>query len=203
MRSRSSSGASAAARRRPGRAFAANPQCPVALYQEGDVDYLVATDAIGMGLNLDVDHVAFAQDRKFDGYQYRNLNPAELAQVAGRAGRHVRDGTFGVTGRVDPFDEELVHRIESHEFDPVRVLQWRSKALELFFAEGTEKELEAAPAVSGLARALPAVDQQALEHLTRYPEIVDVATASSASRSSGKPARSRIIAASRRLSMRI
>ena len=63
----------------------------VALYQEGDVEYLVATDAIGMGLNLDVDHVAFAQDRKFDGYQFRNLNPAELAQIAGRAGRHLRD----------------------------------------------------------------------------------------------------------------
>ncbi|RVJ58474.1 helicase [Sinorhizobium medicae] len=150
----------------------------VALYQEGDVDYLVATDAIGMGLNLDVDHVAFAQDRKFDGYQYRNLNPAELAQVAGRAGRHVRDGTFGVTGRVDPFEEELVHRIESHEFDPVRVLQWRSKALDYSSVKALKKSLEAAPAVSGLARALPAVDQQALEHLTRYPEIVDVATTS-------------------------
>ncbi|MEY9721219.1 ATP-dependent RNA helicase SUPV3L1/SUV3 [Sinorhizobium fredii] len=150
----------------------------VALYQEGDVDYLVATDAIGMGLNLDVDHVAFAQDRKFDGYQYRNLNPAELAQVAGRAGRHIRDGTFGVTGRVDPFEDELVHRIESHEFDPVRVLQWRSKAFDYSSLKALKHSLEAAPAVSGLTRALPAVDQQALEHLARYPEVVDVATTS-------------------------
>ncbi|APG86255.1 ATP-dependent DNA and RNA helicase protein [Sinorhizobium americanum CCGM7] len=150
----------------------------VALYQEGDVDYLVATDAIGMGLNLDVDHVAFAQDRKFDGYQYRNLNPAELAQVAGRAGRHIRDGTFGVTGRVDPFEDELVHRIESHEFDPVRVLQWRSKAVDYSSLKALKHSLEAAPAVSGLTRALPAVDQQALEHLARYPEVVDVATTS-------------------------
>ncbi|WP_085034330.1 helicase-related protein [Ensifer aridi] len=150
----------------------------VALYQEGDVDYLVATDAIGMGLNLDVDHVAFAQDRKFDGYQYRNLNPAELAQIAGRAGRHIRDGTFGVTGRVDPFEDELVHRIESHEFDPVRVLQWRSKALDYSSLKALKHSLEAAPAVSGLTRALPAVDQQALEHLARYPEIIDVATTS-------------------------
>ena len=69
----------------------------VALYQSGDVDYLVATDAIGMGLNLDVDHVAFASDRKFDGYQYRKLNPIEFAQIAGRAGRATRDGTFGST----------------------------------------------------------------------------------------------------------
>ena len=86
----------------------------VALYQSGDVDYLVATDAIGMGLNLDVDHVAFASDRKFDGYQFRRLNPAEFAQIAGRAGRATRDGSFGTTGRCPPFDAELVHALESH-----------------------------------------------------------------------------------------
>ena len=77
----------------------------VALYQAGDVDYLVATDAIGMGLNLDVDHIAFASDRKFDGYQFRKLSPAELGQIAGRAGRATRDGTFGTTGRCPPFDD--------------------------------------------------------------------------------------------------
>src|SRR5690606_20526884 len=76
----------------------------VELFQNGEVDYLVATDAIGMGLNLDVDHVAFAADRKFDGYQYRRLNAAELGQIAGRAGRHTRDGTFGVTAGGEPFD---------------------------------------------------------------------------------------------------
>ena len=90
----------------------------VALYQSGDVDYLVATDAIGMGLNLDVDHVAFASDRKFDGYQFRKLNPAELAQIAGRAGRAMRDGTFGTTGRCPPFETELAQALESHTFDP-------------------------------------------------------------------------------------
>lgn len=148
----------------------------VGLYQEGDVEYLVATDAIGMGLNLDVDHVAFAQDRKFDGYQYRNLNPGELGQIAGRAGRHTRDGTFGVTGRVDPLDPELVERIEAHEFDPVRVLQWRSKRLDFSSIANLKASLDAPPAVSGLARALPAVDQQALEHLSRYPDIREMAT---------------------------
>ncbi len=85
----------------------------VDLFQSGDVDFLVATDAIGMGLNLDVDHVAFASNRKFDGYQYRLLNPAEIGQIAGRAGRHTRDGTFGITGRADPFDDELVKELES------------------------------------------------------------------------------------------
>src|SRR5439155_21497976 len=78
----------------------------VALYQSGDVGYLVATDAIGMGLNLDVDHVAFASDRKFDGYQFRRLNPVEFAQIAGRAGRATRDGTFGTTGRCQPFEPD-------------------------------------------------------------------------------------------------
>src|SRR5437879_11443842 len=100
----------------------------VALYQSGDVDYLVATDAIGMGLNLDVDHVAFASDRKFDGFQFRRLNPAELAQIAGRAGRATRDGTFGTTGRCPPFETELAQALESHTFEPVKVLQWRNTA---------------------------------------------------------------------------
>ena len=85
----------------------------VALYQSGDVEYLVATDAIGMGLNLDVDHLAFASDRKFDGYQFRKLNPSELAQIAGRAGRATRDGTFGTTGRCPPFETE--HRAGAGE----------------------------------------------------------------------------------------
>ena len=76
----------------------------VALYQSGDVDFMVATDAIGMGLNLDVDHVAFSSLRKFDGQKFRNLTPAELAQIAGRAGRHMNDGTFGVTGDAEPLD---------------------------------------------------------------------------------------------------
>src|SRR5918999_1047224 len=102
----------------------------VALYQSGDVDYLVATDAIGMGLNLDVEHVAFAADRKFDGYQYRRLNPAEFAQIAGRAGRATRDGTFGTTGRCPPFESELVQALESHNFEPVRLLQWRNTDLD-------------------------------------------------------------------------
>ncbi|NBB48387.1 helicase [Rhizobium sp. CRIBSB] len=146
----------------------------VGLYQEGDVDYLVATDAIGMGLNLDVDHVAFAQDRKFDGYQFRNLNPGELGQIAGRAGRHIKDGTFGVTGRVDPFDDELVERLETHQFDPVKVLQWRTEKFDFSSIAGLQRSLDAVPRVEGLTRALPATDQQALEYLSRYPEISDI-----------------------------
>src|SRR5246500_2206836 len=102
----------------------------VEMFQSGDVDYLVATDAVGMGLNLDVDHVAFASDRKYDGYQFRKLNPAEFAQIAGRAGRATNDGSFGTTGRCEPFDAELVHALESHSFEPVKVLQWRNSDLD-------------------------------------------------------------------------
>jgi ATP-dependent RNA helicase SUPV3L1/SUV3 len=148
----------------------------VALYQAGEVDYIVATDAIGMGLNLDIDHVAFAQDRKFDGFQYRNLNAGELGQIAGRAGRHLRDGTFGVTGQTRPFDDELVQRIESHQFDNVKVMQWRSKALDFTSIAKLRASLDAAPRLQGLTKALPAVDYQALEHLARYPDVLELAT---------------------------
>ncbi len=143
----------------------------VALFQSGDVDYLIATDAIGMGLNLDVDHVAFAQNRKFDGYQYRQLTAAELGQIAGRAGRHLRDGTFGVTGQVDPFDDELVEKIEAHDFEPVKVLQWRTVSFDFASLDALRRSIETVAPVEGLTRALPAVDAQALEHLSRDPEI--------------------------------
>ena len=147
----------------------------VALYQSGDVDYLVATDAIGMGLNLDVDHVAFAQNRKFDGYQFRDLSAAELGQIAGRAGRHLRDGTFGVTGQVDPLDDELVKKIEGHDFDPVKVLQWRTARFDFSSLDALKRSIETPAPVEGLTRALPAVDAQALDHLSRDPEIRDLA----------------------------
>ena len=148
----------------------------VELYQSGDVDFLVATDAIGMGLNLDVDHVAFAQNRKYDGYQFRDLTPAEVGQIAGRAGRHVRDGTFGVTGQVDPFDVELVERVEAHEFDPVKVLQWRTSRFDFSSINALLRSLETPAPVEGLTRALPAVDQQALENLSKDEDITALAT---------------------------
>lgn len=148
----------------------------VALFQSGDVDYLIATDAIGMGLNLDLDHVAFAQNRKFDGYQYRNLTAAELGQIAGRAGRHLRDGTFGVTGQVDPLDEELVKKIEGHDFDPVKVLQWRTAQFDFASLDALKRSIETNAPVEGLTRALPAVDAQALEYLSRDSDIRAQAT---------------------------
>ena len=146
----------------------------VELFQSGDVGFLVATDAIGMGLNLDLDHVAFAANRKYDGYQHRPLTAAELAQVAGRAGRHMRDGTFGVTGRVDPFPDALVEAIESHRFEPVRTLQWRSDALDFSSIAALKASLDVTAPTRGLTRAPAAVDQVALETVVRDPEVADL-----------------------------
>ncbi|MCC0029657.1 MAG: helicase [Brucellaceae bacterium] len=147
----------------------------VALYQSGDVDYLVATDAIGMGLNLDVDHVAFAQDRKFDGYQFRPLTAAEIGQIAGRAGRHLRDGTFGVTGRTPVFDDALVEAVEGHQFDAVPVMQWRNARFDFSSIAALKASLETNPPVPGLTRALPATDAQALEFLARDHDVARIA----------------------------
>ncbi|GGE21072.1 DEAD/DEAH box helicase [Aureimonas endophytica] len=148
----------------------------VELYQSGEVDFLIATDAIGMGLNLDVDHVAFAQDWKFDGFQYRQLNVAELGQIAGRAGRHVRDGTFGVTGQVDPFAPEVVEALESHSFPPVRNLQWRSSALDFSSVRALRDSLDAPAPVPELTRSLPAVDQRALEQVVQDKGVAERAS---------------------------
>ena len=148
----------------------------VALYQSGDVDYLVATDAIGMGLNLDVDHVAFAADRKFDGYQFRKLNPAEMAQIAGRAGRANRDGTFGTTGRCPPFETELVQALESHSFEPIRMLQWRNATLDFASLGALQASLAETPTESGLTRAPVAEDILVLEHAARDDEVRSWAT---------------------------
>src|SRR6266545_1868503 len=143
----------------------------VALYQSGDVEYLVATDAIGMGLNLDVDHVAFASDRKFDGYQFRRLNPAELAQIAGRAGRATRDGTFGTTGRCPPFETELAQALESHSFEPVKVLQWRNTALDFASVGALQASLGETPKQNGLTRAPVAEDILVLDHAARDEDV--------------------------------
>jgi ATP-dependent RNA helicase SUPV3L1/SUV3 len=148
----------------------------VALYQSGDVEYLVATDAIGMGLNLDVDHVAFASDRKFDGYQFRRLNPAELAQIAGRAGRSTRDGTFGTTGRCPPFETELAQALESHSFEPVKVLQWRNTALDFSSLGALQATLAVIPEEGGLSRAPVGEDILVLEHAARDDDIRAFAT---------------------------
>jgi len=143
----------------------------VALYQSGDVDFLVATDAIGMGLNMDVDHVAFAAREKFDGARMRSLTPSEIGQIAGRAGRYMNDGTFGVTGDCEPLNEELVQRVESHRYDPVRVLQWRNAALDFRSLASLNESLDTPPPERGLTRARPASDAVALKILSEDSEV--------------------------------
>ncbi len=152
----------------------------VALYQSGDVDFLVATDAIGMGLNLDVDHVAFSATRKFDGQNFRNLTPSELAQIAGRAGRHMNDGTFGVTGACEAFDPDVVERIEQHTFDPVRVLQWRNRDLDFASLDRLRDSLRTLPNEQRLTRARMADDVSALETVSDDSDVRGVATSRAA-----------------------
>ena len=142
----------------------------VALYQSGDVDFLVATDAIGMGLNMDVDHVAFAGREKFDGQRPRALRADEIGQIAGRAGRWKSDGTFGVTGDCEPFEEELVSRVETHRYEPVRVAQWRNAHLDFTSVARLIESLEAPPPEKGLTRARPASDILALKALAEDAE---------------------------------
>ncbi len=143
----------------------------VELYQAGEVEYLVATDAIGMGLNLDVDHVAFAAGRKFDGRRNRPLFPAEIGQIAGRAGRYLRDGTFGTTGRCDPFDDELVGALENHAFDPLRLLRWRNADLDMSSIARLLESLDVSPREPELVKADPADDFMSLDILSRSDEM--------------------------------
>lgn len=152
----------------------------VALYQSGDVDFLIATDAVGMGLNLDVDHVAFSAVRKFDGRNHRDLTASEVGQIAGRAGRHLNDGTFGVTGRADAFDPEMIEQLENHNFEDVKLLQWRSGKLDFSTLPALIASLKVSPKEARLVRARAADDVEALEAMSRDPEITAKACAPAA-----------------------
>lgn len=145
----------------------------VELYQNGEVDYLVATDAIGMGLNLDINHVALAGTSKFDGRRHRYLMPNELGQIAGRAGRFTTDGTFGVTGEADPLEPEWVDAIENHRFAPIKKLQWRNSRLEFGSPDTLIRSLEQLSGHEDLTRAREADDLATLKLLWSMPEIRD------------------------------
>lgn len=149
----------------------------VAMYQSGEVDYLVATDAIGMGLNMDIDHIAFARTRKFDGKQSRPLTAAELAQIAGRAGRHKTNGTFSFLADADPIDAETILRIETHDFEPVKNLMWRTRNLDFTSLAALITSLEQPPTKPYLTRALTRTqggdDLQALKRISRDRDITD------------------------------
>jgi ATP-dependent RNA helicase SUPV3L1/SUV3 len=143
----------------------------VELYQNGDVDYLVATDAIGMGLNLDIDHVAFSALKKFDGHKMRALAPNELAQIAGRAGRGMSHGTFGVTGEAPALDDEVADAVMEHRFTPIQKLQWRNAKLQFGTVESLIKTLEQPPSDNILLRAREADDLKTLKTLSQDAEV--------------------------------
>jgi ATP-dependent RNA helicase SUPV3L1/SUV3 len=143
----------------------------VAMYQAGEVDYLVATDAIGMGLNMDIDHVAFAKLSKFDGTHPRRLRAPEIAQIAGRAGRHMTNGTFGTTGMVGALDPALVEAVENHRFDPLKTLMWRNVDLDFRSSGALLRSLEAPPPFDFLRRRRDADDHRALAALNADADI--------------------------------
>ncbi len=143
----------------------------VALFEAGEVDYMVATDAIGMGLNLNLDHVAFSRLGKFDGRLPRRLTPAEVGQIAGRAGRHMSDGTFGTTEALGPMAPELVEAVETHRFDPLHLVYWRNRRLDFSSPRALLKSLECAPPAPELVRAREADDHLALAALAKDPEV--------------------------------
>ena len=147
----------------------------VELYQSGEVDFLVATDAIGMGLNMDVDHVAFASRQKFDGRNMRALRPNEAGQIAGRAGRYTTDGTFGTTGDAGEFDADMIEQIESHRFDPVRAAQWRNNDLDFASIDALTASLELNPGTKTLMRTRSATDLVTLGRLSSETDVAAIA----------------------------
>ena len=146
----------------------------VKMYQNGDVDYIVATDAIGMGLNLDLNHIAFAETEKYDGENFRKLYPHELAQIAGRAGRYQRDGTFGVTGQANEIDHEVIARIEDHRFIPLNSAKWRNKDLNFSSVNKLIESLKAIPSKVELGISRQADDLRALIRLSQDKEILEL-----------------------------
>lgn len=143
----------------------------VAMYQAGEVDHLVATDAIGMGLNMDLGHVAFASLRKFDGRENRRLTVAEIAQIAGRAGRHMSDGTFGTTGTCGPLEEKEVAAVEDHVFPPLKQLRWRNADLDFRSLPALLASLDAPPPLDCLVKVRDALDDRSLAYLSRREEV--------------------------------
>jgi ATP-dependent RNA helicase SUPV3L1/SUV3 len=147
----------------------------VAMFQAGEVDYLVATDAIGMGLNMDVNHVAFASLTKFDGYRQRRLTVSEMAQIAGRAGRHQRDGTFGALTAEGPgaFTPEEIHAIEHHHFPRLDFLYWRDGEPNCGSVDALIASLEAKPDNRVLRAAPVATDLAVLKRLIEDDSVRD------------------------------
>ena len=143
----------------------------VELYQSGDVDYLVATDAIGMGINMDIEQISFSSLRKFDGKKTRKLRTTEISQIAGRAGRYKNDGTFGITGDCQGLESDEIERIENHKLDDVKILCWRNSKLNFESREGLINSLELKPNNLNMMRISDSIDENVLKFLIREKKI--------------------------------
>ena len=139
----------------------------VEIYEDKKVDYLVATDAIGMGLNLNIDHVAFTSFAKFDGRYARGLSPAEIGQIAGRAGRYLNDGNFGITGDCKEINAEEVELLENHKFEEIKTLVWRNSDLNFNNASSLIKSLEERPNKDWLRRVHECEDEKVLKYFLK------------------------------------
>ena len=143
----------------------------VELYQSGDVDFLVATDAIGMGINMDIDHIYFSNLKKFDGKKLRKLNLSEIGQIAGRAGRFLNNGSFGITGDCKEIKAEEVDLLENHKFEEIRTLYWRNSNLDFNNSQSLIKSLEVRPQREWLRKIHECEDEKALKYFLRYKNI--------------------------------
>ena len=143
----------------------------VALYQSGDVDYLVATDAIGMGINMDIKQINFSSLKKFDGKKTRRLRTTEISQIAGRAGRYKNDGSFGVTGDCENLEPDEIERIENHKLDSIKFLYWRNSNLNFSSPENLVGSLESKPDDKKLLRISDSVDENVLRFLIKEKKI--------------------------------
>ena len=139
----------------------------VELYQSGDVDFLVATDAIGMGINMDLDHVYFSNLKKFDGKKLRRLNLSEIGQIAGRAGRYLNDGSFGITGDCSEINSEEVENFETHKFDEIRTIFWRNSDLNFNNANSLLKSLDEKPQKEWLRRINECEDEKVFKYFLK------------------------------------
>ena len=145
----------------------------VELYQSGDVDFLVATDAIGMGINMDLDFVYFSNIKKFDGKKLRRLNLSEIGQIAGRAGRYLNDGSFGITGDCKEISPEEVELLENHKFEEIRTLFWRNSNLNFNNPISLIKSLEEKPQVEWLRKIHECEDEKALKYFLKDQKILN------------------------------
>ena len=143
----------------------------VNLYQSGDVDYLVATDAIGMGINMDLDHIYFSNLKKFDGKKLRRLSLSEIGQISGRAGRHLNDGSFGITGECKNINAEEVELLEHHKFDEIKTIYWRNSKLDFKNVESLIASLDEKPDKNWLRKINECEDEKVLKYLVKYEKI--------------------------------